>query len=310
MNIGLVDLDTSHPAGWAPILKDLGHTVVGVVDHGDVHPAGYPARFVAEHDAGRHFDSLQEMAEAVDCAIIHACDWDRHVERARPFVEAGRAVLIDKPLAGSLADLNRMRRWAGRGVRITGGSSLRFAAEVRAFLDQGVEQRGVPHTVFCGCGVDEYNYGIHAYALLSAILGPGIRAVRHLGAGAQRRIEVDWGDGRMGLLSVGPVAQWLPFYAMIVTDRGATPIQVDSSNLYRSLLSSVLDYLAARTDEPPIPFETLIEPELCALAAKCSWEQQNRLVRLDELTEADAGYDGAAFAASYREQKYPSSSGR
>ena len=30
MKIGLVDLDTSHPAAWVPILRELGHDVVGI----------------------------------------------------------------------------------------------------------------------------------------------------------------------------------------------------------------------------------------------------------------------------------------
>ena len=38
MKIGLVDLDTSHPASWIPILREYGHEIVGVVDHGNVHP--------------------------------------------------------------------------------------------------------------------------------------------------------------------------------------------------------------------------------------------------------------------------------
>ena len=29
LRIGHVDLDTSHPQGWIPIERELGHTVVG-----------------------------------------------------------------------------------------------------------------------------------------------------------------------------------------------------------------------------------------------------------------------------------------
>jgi hypothetical protein len=69
----------------------------------------------------------------------------------------------------------------------------------REWLAKPVAERGTPHTVVCGCGVDEFNYGIHAYAMLSGILSAGIRSVQHLGQGGQRRLLVTWQDGRSAL---------------------------------------------------------------------------------------------------------------
>src|SRR4051812_32874595 len=208
MKIGVVDLDTSHPQNWIPLERELGHEVAGVWDGGSVHPPEYVAQFAEQHRIPRVYASLEEMARDVDCAVIHGCDWDTHVEKARPFVEAGRAVLIDKPLAGNPRDLTQLLQWTREGARITGGSSLRFCAETAAWLVKPVEERGTPHTAVCGCAVDEYNYGIHAYSMLSGIMGPGIVSVRHLGAGPQRRLQVTWSDGRMGFLVVGKAAGW------------------------------------------------------------------------------------------------------
>jgi len=309
MKIGLVDLDTSHPQNWVPILRELGHTVVGVWDGGAVHPAGYAAQFATQFSTGHatphHFATLAEMVDAVDCAILHGCDWDTHIAKAQPFVDAGKAVLIDKPLAGNLRDLNQLRTWVEEGARITGGSSLRFCAETASWLAQPLAERGTPHTVFCGCAVDEFNYGIHAYAMLSGILGAGIEHVQHLEQHGQRRVWVRWQDGRSGLLVIGAAAQWVPFYATIVTERGPTYYQADNAQLYRSLLTATLPYLAGATDKPPLPVDAWLEPELCALAARESWRNGDRVVRLADLSEADGGYDGAAFAAEYRLAKYP-----
>src|SRR5437016_716998 len=109
MKIGIVDLDTSHPAAWVPIERALGHEIVGVLDSGAVHPPGYAERFASEHQIPRVFASIHEMVEHVDCAIVHSCDWDTHVDKARPFIAAGKAVLIDKPLAGNLRDLMQLQ---------------------------------------------------------------------------------------------------------------------------------------------------------------------------------------------------------
>ena len=304
MKIGVVDLDTSHPQNWIPIERELGHEVIGVWDGGSVHPAEYVENFAQEHEIPRVFETIEDLAGEADCAIIHGCDWDTHVGKARPFIEAGKSVLIDKPMAGTRADLEQFVAWEAAGARIAGGSSLRFCVEVRDWLAQPLDERGTPNTVTCGCGVDEFNYGIHAYSMLSAIMGTGITSVKHLGKGVQHRIQVNWADGRMALLVVGACGAWLPFYATITTEKALAQIQADSAKLYRGLLEAVLPYLAGEADAP-MPMTELIEPELCALAARQSWMNGDCEVALDAIDGGDAGYDGAAFADEYRAMKYP-----
>ena len=305
MKIGIVDLDTSHPQNWIPILRQLGHEVVGVWDGGSVHPPEYVQKFAVEHAIPQVCTTLAELADMADCAIIHGCDWDTHIAKARPFVEAGKAVLLDKPVAGNLRDLQQIRRWVEEGARISGGSSLRFAVETQTWLAQPVAERGTPHTVFCGCAVDEFNYGIHAYAMLSGILGAGIHSVRHLGEGVQRRILVQWADGRSGVLVIGATAKWMPFYATVVTERTVSHWQAENGKLYQALLEATLPYLAGETSAPPLTLDAWLEPELCALAARQSWRNGDQEVALTDLKLDDAGYDGKTFAEGYRKAKYP-----
>ena len=175
---------------------------------------------------------------------------------------------------------------------------------MQRFLAQSLEERGSPHTVLTGCGVDEFSYGIHAYSLLSGIMGPGVDSVQHLAAGRQHTIRINWPDGRLGIVVVGQAERWLPFYASIVTEKGVHQFIADNNQLYRALLEEALPYLAGRQPEPPLSLTQLYEPELVALAARRSWLEQDRLVHLDELGPDDA-YDGAAFAREYRRSKYP-----
>jgi len=303
MKIGIIDLDTSHPSAWIPIEREMGHEIVGLFDGGSIHPRRYVEEFAAGHGISRVFESLPQMAAEVDCAIIHGCDWDTHVDKARPFVEAGKSVLIDKPFAGKLADLWQIRQWVAQGARITGGSALRFCTELREWLAQPICERGTPHTALAGCAVDDFNYGIHAYALLLEAMGSGIRSVRHLGQGAQRRIQIHWHDGRMGFLVIGTQEKWLPFHLAVVTEQTVAQFMPAPMALYRSFLEAVLPYLAKESCQPPTAPDSLLEPELAALAARQSWLNGDREVFLGELDPAQA-YDGAAFAAAYREAKY------
>lgn len=310
MRVGIVDLDTSHPQNWVPIIRRLGHEVVGVWDGGEVHPQGYSQKFAAEHQISTVFDDLESMVPEVDCAIVHSCNWESHIAKARPFIEAGKAVLLDKPIAGNLADLQQIHRWSSSGARIAGGSSLAYADEVQSWLAQPVAERGEAHTVFCGCAVDEFNYGIHAFSMLSGVLGAGAASVRHLNHHVQDLIQVKWQDGRTGLLCVGTAAKWMPFYATLVTERDMHNIVIrDANRLYAALLEAVLPYLSGETNTPPLPLETWLQPELCALAARYSRLHEGQEVQLDALPEllnaVEDGYDGPLFAQGYRLAKYP-----
>lgn len=306
VRLGLAGLCTSHPESWVPIIRTLADEgcadveVVAAWDPGETRPEGFAETFCRTFAIPCAFARLEDMVDAVDAVIVHTANWDRHVEQARPFVEAGKAVLLDKPVAGNVRDLQEVLDWGTKGYRVTGGSCLRFAEEFRAFLDQPEAERGRVHTVFAGCAVDEFNYGIHGYAMLSALLGPGLRSVRYLGEGAQRHLRLAWTDGRVGLLSIGKLEAWLPFHATAVTTRRVAQIGVDNGKIYRALLEACLPYLAGKTDTPPIPLSDLLEPEWAALAARVSCQNHGAEVLLADLRRDDPGYDGERFAADYR----------
>ena len=300
LRIGLVDLDTSHPENWVPIIRELGHEVVGVFDGGTVWPEDHAAKFAERFSIPRVYDSPEAMAKDVDQAIIHSVNWDIHLERAKPFVDADKAVLIDKPIVGNLRDAYTLLDWERQGARISGGSSARFAQQVTDYLALDVEQRGRPHVAFVANGVDEFNYAIHAYAGLIAIMGTGVQGVRTIGtANEQAQVELRWPDGRRGVLSVGHTTKHLPCGAMVVSDRSIHQFTVGGTGGYKCLLSALLPYYAGEA-KAPYSVRDLIEPELAAMAARQSLRSGGEYVPLTDIRLDDPGYDGAAFAAGYR----------
>ena len=302
MKIGFVDLDTSHPAGWLPVLRDMGHDVVGVFDSGDVHPPGYAADFAQQNEIPHVFDSIDELADAAELGIIFSADWDAHVTRAAPFAACKRAILIDKPMAGKTADLKQLATWTDQGLRIAGGSGLRFCREVSAYA----RCRDNPTTIVTSCGLGAFDYGIHAYAMLIGLMGDKTppAAVQSLGAGLSSRAMINWDDGRCGIVVTGS-RYHLPLCAHIVEEKSTQQFVVDTSCLYASFLQAVMPYLASETDEAPATPATLTLAETCALAAKASQERSGAAVALEGFDDAEFGYDGKAFAAAYRALKYP-----
>ena len=302
--VGVVDLCTSHPEHWVPLFRELGCEVTACWDSGETRLPGYAKEFAQKFNIPRVVAAPEEMLDDVDIVVIHSANWDKHVPLARPFVAAGKAVLVDKPQVGNVKDAHQLLDWTRRGARITGGSCLRFAREARAFLAEPVAERGTPHTVFAGCGVDEFNYGIHAYALAASVLGGGMTSVRHLGTATQQHVRIAWADGRVALLSVGKVAAWLPFYFTAVTEKAVRQSVVDLAPIYRAILECVVPYLTGAAAEPPVPMEVLLEPELAALAAQESRKHGGAEVRLTDLSPELPGYSGTEFAVEYRRARF------
>lgn len=303
MKLGMIDLDTSHPASWLPILREMGHDVVCVHDGGTVYPEGYAAQFAAEHGIETACDGIEAMLDEVDAVIIHSANWDLHVERARPFVEAGIPVLIDKPLVGNVADARTLIEWARSGKVVTGGSSLRYAYEVRDLLARPAEELGKIHAAFTGCSVDEFSYGIHAFSLMWGICGPGAVSVRWLGAHVQNQYEITWLNGRRGIVTVGETPGYLPVHATVLTSKKVVQLQPDPKRMYQALLEHELPILEGRAVPPDV--EELLEPELAAIAGLTSKRSRGGPVTLAALSDEHPGFDGAAFGRKYRDQRLP-----
>ena len=124
--IGVGHLGQHH----ARILASLpGVTLAGVVDT-------KPGR--AEEIGSKHgvpgFTDATELLGQVDAVSI-AVPTVSHVEVALPFIERGAAVLVEKPLAATLADADRLIEAAARrGTVLAAGHTERFNPAVAAAL--------------------------------------------------------------------------------------------------------------------------------------------------------------------------------
>jgi len=297
--IGLVDLDTSHPAAWLPLLNSYEDVkVVAVWDGGQVHPPGYAARFAAEHGVPYACESLEEMVELVDAAIIHSANWDLHVERAAPFIMAGKPTLIDKPMVGNLRDAMRLLDLvAQHGTSVMGGSSLRFAYEVAALAARREELGRVVSAFASGPG-DFFNYGVHTAALMEGFFGGGVHSVSYVGSSGSELFAVEYREGPLVILELSaPAHSW---FLQLTTEAGIITTKIDSSRLYDALVERFVGML--RTGQPPISLADSLEPVRVLLAAKEAQRTGERVL-LEDLGPGVA-FDGWAFVEEYRRRKY------
>jgi len=76
--------------------------LVGVVDT----KPGRAAEIAAKH-GGQAFTDYTDILDRVDAVSI-AVPTESHVDVALPFIERGVAVLVEKPMASSMADADRL----------------------------------------------------------------------------------------------------------------------------------------------------------------------------------------------------------
>ncbi len=295
MRIGIVDLDTSHPQAFDPLLRAAGHDIVGVVGGDTVVDPHYTAQYAAEHDIGLVASSPQELIGEIDLAFVHSVNWDHHVDRIRPFVEAGIGVNVCKPFAGSAADLDQLEQWVADGARISGGSALRWCAAAQTLpVPQAQSSFGVTY----GHPLD---YGIHAFAFVSGLMGPGMVAARALDD-VGRQVQIRWDDGRTSVVHVLAKGEGYGFYATVAGQAQTQFIDATGTDLYGPFISGTLANLTGEAFEGPgaLTFAELVEPERAVIAGRASASNDGRWVELrDDPLLADGSFDGAEFASEY-----------
>lgn len=293
LRIGLIDLDTTHARSFAQRLGKIdGVAVTDVFDGGQVRTGEQIDEFCGQFDCERH-DSVESLAASVDAAMVLSADWQVHFARATPLLEAGVPAYIDKPLAGSVAELQSFVTLAQRtGTPLLAGSGWRFnpvmQAAGRKYADAAVDN------VFGMVGNDYFYYGIHVVEAALALLGPGIESVQllvqhdraHLLEFAHKR-----GCGGHMLLQGPRPLRGLVFAA----DEADQCVTFGADDIHDGICGTFLRMV--HEGQAPLPPLALIESPLVMLAGLQSVED-GRPVRVDNVA-SDAACSSDAFMAGY-----------
>lgn len=296
MHLGVVDLDTSHPGAFHPLLIERGHRVVALADGQDVVTPEYVRQYAGERSIPHILDGVDELIEAapklgLDAVFVHSVNWDRHLDRIEALAAAGLPVQVCKPFAGRVEHLRRLQALVAGGARITGGSALRWSATALAARETA------PRRAYAATFGHPLDYGIHAHTLVSSILGPGIEAARALDD-TGRLTQLRWQDGRDALVDVQPTGAGYGFTATTIGDGGVHQFDATGDDLYGPFLDATCDILTGEGQGPSL--DTLIEPDLAAIASKASAQHGGRWVRLDDdATLADGSFDPTEFVTGY-----------
>ncbi|MFH0991668.1 MAG: Gfo/Idh/MocA family oxidoreductase [bacterium] len=298
IRIGLVDLDTSHPQAFTRILSGLPDVRVNALwDGRDVWPEGYDLQFARENNIPVVCKRLEEMIDHVDAVMIHGTNWDKHLDKAYPFLEANRPVLIDKPMVGKVRDIyGLLEIYAQTKTPIFGGSALRYVDEVAAFRAQASQFGHIMTAVATGPG-DFFSYGIHTTEMAQGVIGTGANYVEYVAENKSCFVAVTYHNGFVLMLQLQQ--SFHEWSLSLYTVTGIHTLKLDPVSPYDTFLLHFVEMIKGNTI--PFALEAPLEAVKIHIAAKLS-RQHGGKIYLSELP-SDEGFDGAAFAAEYAAAK-------
>ena len=224
-------------------------------------------------------DTPEEMIGKVDAVIVATDDGNEHVERCRPFVEAGIPMFIDKPLVNKEEDLKTFVEWRKNGAQFITSSSLRYCKEFEPYYRNHYELGELMY--ICSTMAKKYEtYGIHALEAMYPLLGPGFVSVRNTGTYERTVVHIKHASGCNVNIIQG--IGMMGFGMLLLGSQGTVNLKSqDSYYAFKKQLDLFVHWL--RTGEEPFPFEHSIELMKLVIGGLRSREEGGREVFLDEI---------------------------
>jgi hypothetical protein len=290
IRVGMIGLDTSHVVAFTQLLNDPknrnyvpGARVVAAFKGGSPDVESSRSRVEGYTAALRDkwgieiVDSIPALCEKVDAVMIESVDGRPHLEQARPVFAAKKRLFLDKPMAGSLADVKEIFRLSREsGVPCFCSSSYRFMQDLRR-PEMG---KVIGCDAYSDCSLEPHHpdlfwYGIHGVEALFTVMGPGCVEVSRMNTPGADVVVGRWQDGRIGVFR-GFRKGSTPSVAHVYCEKGSYDVKYGD---YKGLVEAIVEFF--KTGKPPVSPEETLEIYAFMDAADKSKEQGGNAVPLD-----------------------------
>ncbi|NUM53849.1 MAG: Gfo/Idh/MocA family oxidoreductase [Candidatus Hydrogenedentes bacterium] len=225
-------------------------------------------------------DALDVIGE-VDAVIVATDIGGEHVERCRPFVEAGLPVFVDKPLADCERDLRIFQSWVAEGKPIMSSSCTAYAREFEAFR-ASTQELGELRYVTCTTMKSWERYGIHALSAVYPILGPGFVSARH--NGTPEHAIVHYAHATGAEVVIAAIHDMMGGFGKLLLCGTRSSAFAEFGDTYFAFRAQLLDWVAyLRTGALPAPFSQTEELMRMLIAGIRSRDENGRSVLLSEI---------------------------
>lgn len=221
IKLGVIGMSpgNAHPYSWSSIIN-------GTFDGEEISRIGYPAvtnylvankdtlgipgaevvcvwtqdRKISESIAmsskiARIVENLEDMIPWVDAVLLSRDDPGNHLAMAKPFLDAGIPLFIDKPLAITLEELRYFSEESAKGKLLMSCSSMRYANECR-IVKQEINTLGKLELATAVGKKDWIKYGVHLLeALFSLLDDPSPAFVKYIGKTEKDIVQIEFESG-------------------------------------------------------------------------------------------------------------------
>lgn len=219
----------------------------------------------------------REFLGKVDAVIIARDDYETHFQMARPFLEAGLPVFVDKPLSLEISELRFFKPYLENG-QLMSCSGMRYSRE----LDEprvGLAAYGQLKLIRGAIVLSWEKYGVHLLEAILAMIPARPVSVRMLAASHSSAV-VRLDDGVLIQLdALGECAGTFHLELFGTKRTGAFDI-TDNFSMFRRMLWEFTESIA--TGQPAIPPDRTLEIMRVLIAGRMA-RKENREVLLDEL---------------------------
>ena len=304
MKIGIIGMSpgNAHPYSWSAIIN-------GRFDASEINKVGYPAvsayleankqtlgihgakvtcvwsqtgeisQSIArttgiEHIAG----SLEEMAGQVDAVLLSRDDAENHVVMARPFIDAGLPIFIDKPLALTIPEIDYFANEFAKGKIIMSCSSMRYANECMV-ARQELASIGKLELVTAVGKKDWNKYGVHLLEALFSILDdPCPVSVRHIGQTGRDIVLVTFENGLQAVVHL--FMDISPTFQLSVFGQTGWKL-IDIRNSYSMFRDNIIEFVrSVQEGKARLPFDKTERILRTLIGANESMEQGGQAIQL------------------------------
>ncbi|MBS3763839.1 MAG: Gfo/Idh/MocA family oxidoreductase, partial [Planctomycetes bacterium] len=217
----------------------------------------------------------------VDAVIIATDIGSEHVERARPFVEAGVPLFVDKPMVDNAEDLAVFNEWVRQGYPILSSSSMRYTKEFAPYR-LSTHNLGKLRYVTITTGKKWSTYGIHALESIFPITGPGYLSARNTGT-YERNVVHFKHEREIDVVVVASKDMLGSFGVLTIcgTDGFDQLAIKDAFYSFKTQLETFVTYL--RTGKRPFPYQETEELMRMVIAGIQSREKDGREIELTDV---------------------------
>lgn len=304
IKIGIIGMSpgNAHPYSWSSIIN-------GKFDADEISKAGYPAvsaylqanidtlginaaqvthvwtqnmevsGSIAKSSEIDHIaENLKEMIGNVDAVILARDDPEYHVEMAKPFIDAGMPIFIDKPLASTKEDLMYFSQEAAKGKFIMSCSSQRYSNECRT-AKQELSGFGKLELITAVGKKDWVKYGVHLLeGIIALVNDPKAVSVRHTGEDEKDIVHIVFENGLQATVHL--FMDITPTFQISIFGRNGWKL-IEIKNSYSQFRDTIIEFVrSVEEGKSRLPFDKT-ENIICALiAAKQSLAQGGKRIDL------------------------------